>query len=137
MSKKRILILDDDRSIVNLIQRLMMDEGYDVVCAYDGEKGLKLVLSENPALVILDINMPKMSGMAFYREMIHLTKDRPRIPVLIMTGRNELEDFFKDIKVDGFIAKPFRIQELAAKVQEILSASEPDAAVGPSEAEKE
>jgi len=121
MSKNKILILDDDRSIVHLIQRLMIDEGYDVVCAYDGEKGLKLAASEKPHLIILDINMPKMSGMAFYRALIQSTRDQIRIPVLVMTGRNELEEFFKDIKVDGFIAKPFRIQDLAAKVLEILN----------------
>lgn len=119
-SKGLILVVDDEESIVNLVSTALKTAGYETDSARDGREALKKVEHNPPQLIILDMNMPKMGGISFYHEIANKIDGTPRFPVMILTGRGSLETVFEGFHVDGFMAKPFRIPELLAKVEEIM-----------------
>ena len=114
MSKK-ILIVDDEKSIVDIVAFNLKKEGYEVVCAYDGEEGLKLVFSENPSLVLLDIMMPKLDGF----EVCRLIREKSQVPVIMLTARAEEVDKVLGLELgaDDYVTKPFSFRELMARVK--------------------
>lgn len=116
--KKTILIIDDEVNLVRLLKRRLEHGGYNVLTAYDGEEGLKMINEEKPDLVLLDINMPKMGGIEVYKRVSMENQNRP--PILIFTARGKLGKFFKDIQADGFISKPFEPEELFRTIERIL-----------------
>ena len=98
----------------------MSSKGYKVTTADNGLDGLEKLEAANPDLILLDMNMPKMGGVEFYQKICDAWS-RPKYPVLILTARANMEEFFKGMDVDGFMAKPFEIDDLLAEVQRILS----------------
>lgn len=121
MNKDKILIVDDDPHVSKLMGRVLQKENYDTVWAENGKKGLELIESENPDLVILDLTMPEMSG----EEMLDLSlKSHPELPVIIVTAFGSEEKAVKLLKggaVD-YIRKPFNVDELVIKVRESITA---------------
>ncbi|MBF0504308.1 MAG: response regulator [Candidatus Omnitrophica bacterium] len=122
MTHKKILIVDDDRSIVHSLQRvLMLENKYIIEAAYDGfQAGLKL--SEfKPDFVILDICMPGVDG---YQVCAHIRKelDNKKIKILAVSGMNEAQDIKKimDLGADDYLEKPFSNEELQKKINRIL-----------------
>ena len=129
--RKKILILDDEPSVVTYLETLLRDNGYDTVSASDGSEGMEKALSEKPDLIRLDISMPEKSGVRFYREL----KDSPdlaSIPVLVVTAvtgyGGKPEDFQKFISSrkhvpppEGFVAKPINRDELLKEIGNLLS----------------
>ena len=129
--RKKILILDDEPSVVTYLEALLQDNGYETVSASDGLEGMEKVRSEKPDLITLDISMPEESGIRFYRDL----KEDPElagIPVVIVTGVTgygyKPEDFEKFISSrkripppDGFIPKPIERDELLKGVTALLS----------------
>ncbi len=115
-----ILIIDDDVNLTGLMKRQLEDTGYDVVTAANGKEGLEQLKMIVPSLIILDINMPKMNGLEFFR---HIMPDGQRsvYPVLVLTSRAEFENIFKDVNAAGFIAKPFLINHFIAEVHRIIA----------------
>jgi DNA-binding response OmpR family regulator len=105
------LLIDDEKDLVEMIQYQLSEEGYKTIAAYDGLQGLEKIKEVEPGLIILDINLPKMNGLEFYSK-ICTPHGRSRYPVLVMTARSNLKKVFKDVEVDGFLAKPFEIDEL-------------------------
>ena len=93
-------------------------KGYVVELAEDGVKGLKVLESFTPDLIVLDLNMPNMGGIEFYQRIC--VRDFPRYPVFVLTARANMEKFFKDFNVDGFMAKPFEIKELLSEISFII-----------------
>ncbi len=111
----RILIVEDEFPINNLISKNLSLVGHNCISAYDGLTALKLINDNKPELVILDVMLPGLNGF----ELISYIKD---IPVIFVTARTELSDKLKGLSLgaDDYIVKPFEMQELLARVNAVL-----------------
>ena len=114
--KKTVLIVEDEKSIVDILRFNLEKEGYRCVAAYDGEAGLNAALSENPDLILLDVMLPKMIGFDVCRA---LREKGNNVPVIILTAREEEEDKVLGLEIgaDDYITKPFSMRELMARVK--------------------
>ncbi len=115
MSKKLILVVDDDRDLVVLLERILVEEGYQVATAYDGSSALTLLDEQKPDLIILDIMMPGINGL----EILNSVRQTHVIPVIMLTAKKDeatLRDAF-DAGADDYIRKPFRRLELLARIK--------------------
>lgn len=117
--KRTVLLIDDDQSLLMTLGDFLQFEGYDVVTADCGEAGLERLKNMTPDLIILDMNMPGMGGMGFLKE-ISTADGRTRYPVLVLTARANLAEFFADVDVEGFIAKPCDPMDLLNEVGRII-----------------
>ncbi len=117
--KARILIVEDDPSIVFGLERNLTFEGYEVVVATDGEKGLEQVLNAKADLIILDIMLPRVNG---YEICQILRKQGFKTPVIFLSAKSQEADKVRglDLGGDDYITKPFGIRELLARVKTIL-----------------
>jgi len=113
---KTVLIVDDEKNIVDILSFNLIREGYEIICAYDGREGLELALQKNPDLILLDIMLPYMDGFEVCREF---RKSNNLTPVIMLTAREEEEDkiFGLELGADDYIAKPFSVRELLARVK--------------------
>ncbi len=118
---RKILIVDDEPYILNILDFSLDAEGYTVLQAADGDEALRLAVAQHPDLIILDVMMPRLDGYETCRRLKEdaATKD---IPVVMLTARNSREDRDKGDKAgaDGFMTKPFSPQRLLDVVQEYL-----------------
>jgi DNA-binding response OmpR family regulator len=118
--KKRILLVDDDREIIDSLKIALEAQGYEVLVARDGNQGLALVERENPDLVILDMMMPKRSGFLVLEK---LRRTRP-VPVrVIMITANEgsrHKAYAEMLGVDDYVRKPFPMDRLIKSVSRLL-----------------
>jgi CheY-like chemotaxis protein len=85
MSKKKILVVDDERDVVEFLTDLLKDNGYAVTPAYDGAEAMALISQETPDLILLDLEMPKETGTGLYRKL-HNKKEYKDIPVVVISG---------------------------------------------------
>ena len=115
-NQKTILIVEDEKNIVDIVKFNLMREGYKTIEAYDGEDGLNKARSENPDLVLLDVMLPKMIGFDVCKA---LRAEGNNVPVIILTAREEETDkvFGLEIGADDYITKPFSMRELLARVK--------------------
>jgi DNA-binding response OmpR family regulator len=113
-----ILIVDDEKRTVSLLQSYLTQEGYRVVTAYNGREALEIADNESPDLVILDIMMPEMNGYEFMRAH-RAEKDTP---IIMLTAKVEDDDKVVGLELgaDDYVAKPFKPRELMARVRNIL-----------------
>ena len=114
--KQRVLIVEDEKNIVDILRFNLRKEGYDTQEAYDGEVGLALALQEAPDLILLDLMLPKMNGF----EVCKRLRDQGRsTPVIIITAREAEKDKILglDLGADDYITKPFSMRELMARVK--------------------
>ncbi len=116
---KKVLVIDDAIEVTTILQ-FHLGKKYNVFEAHDGETGLRMISELAPDLVILDINLPKMGGIALYRK-ISGENGKPEMPVLVLTVREELGSLFRELNVAGFITKPFEIESLIREVDTILA----------------
>ena len=118
MANNKVLIVDDDEHIVELIKLYMDKEGFDTVTANNGKKAVELFKSEAPAIVILDVMMPEMDGWQVCREI----RESSKVPIIMLTARSEERDELQgfDLGVDEYISKPFSPKILVARVNAIL-----------------
>ncbi len=123
---KRLLIVDDDVQIRELLTFDIAQSGYIVDCAQDGEEGLKKALENNYDLVLLDVMMPKMNGFDVCKN-IRLVK--PNLPVLLLTAKGTIEDKTQgfDCGADDYLIKPFDIQEVLLRIRALLRRNQPQA----------
>lgn len=114
---QRILIVEDEEAISNLIQINLSDEGYQCVCAYDGAQGADLIEEGSYDLILLDIMLPKINGY----ELLEYIKPF-EIPVIFLTAKGTVDDRIKGLKLgaDDYIVKPFQVGELLARVEAVL-----------------
>jgi CheY-like chemotaxis protein len=117
--KKLILLIDDDASLLVTLSDFLRFEGYEVQTAESGEEGLELLEGLNPDMIILDMSMPGMGGVGFLKE-ISDDQGRPRHPVLVLTARAKMAEFFANIQVEGFVAKPCDPDDLLMEVSRIV-----------------
>lgn len=115
MDKKKILIVDDEKNIVDIIAFNLKKEGYDVITAEDGEEGVEKTFSENPDLILLDIMMPKMDGYEACRKI----REKKHTPIIMLTARAEEVDKVLGLEMgaDDYVTKPFSVRELMARVK--------------------
>jgi two-component system, OmpR family, response regulator MprA len=121
----RVLIADDDRAIRDALTRALGLEGYDVVQANDGNAALALIESAQPDVAILDVMMPNIDGLTVCRV---LRAERNRLPVLMLTARTETPDRVAglDAGADDYLAKPFDLDELFARLRALLRRTKAD-----------
>lgn len=114
--EKRVLIVEDEKNIVDIIRFNLRREGYGTLEAYDGETGLALARAEKPDLILLDVMMPKLMGFDVCRA---LRDEGDNVPVIILTAREEEEDKVLGLELgaDDYITKPFSMRELLARVK--------------------
>ena len=113
--KKCVLIVDDEKNIVNILKFNLQKEGYDTLEAYDGEDGLAKARAGKPSIILLDVMLPKMNGFDVCRA---LRSEGDNVPVLILTAREEEADKVLGLEIgaDDYITKPFSMRELIARV---------------------
>ena len=118
---KKILVVDDEKDVLNLVRRILLRGGFEVITASDGKEGLAKVYSEAPDLMILDINMPLMDGWEVCRK-IRGDSLYKHLPIIMLTVRRRKEDQLKglDLGGDEYITKPFYPTELLARVKTVL-----------------
>ena len=104
-TRRKLLLIDDDTSLLVTLRDFLEFEGYDVVTADSGEKGLEMLGTMKPDLIVLDMSMPGMSGVGFLKA-ISSADGKPAHPVLVLTARANMAEFFANVDVDGFVAKP-------------------------------
>ena len=128
---KRILIVEDETNIVDILSFNLEREGYDTMEAYDGQTGLQLAREQNPDLILLDLMLPKLSGFDVCRQ---LRQEGLSTPIIILTAREEEEDkvYGLELGADDYITKPFAMRELLARVKANIRRAEMPAA-GPGE----
>ena len=118
MSKK-ILLADDDVHLVKVLTVRFEMAGYKVVGTYDGQEALQKMKEENPDLAILDISMPELDGYALVKEM-KADDVLKHIPVIILSGKDQMQEIFKVEGVSVYFVKPFKFEEVLVKVEELL-----------------
>lgn len=122
--KKRILMVDDEVDIVDIVKIYLEEKGYEVICAYNGEEALKLTKEEKPDLIILDILMPGTDGFEVCRRLKE-KKETMFIPIIFLTAKDELSDKWSGLFMGAFayITKPFDEEGLLNKIEEIFEQS--------------
>lgn len=132
MLKTRILIVDDDPDIRDVLKITLTQEGYEIMEAPDGQEGLKLAQTKNPDLVICDFKMPKMDGKEVCKV---LKKDilLSHMPIIMLTGKGDISDRVGgiDAGADDYIVKPFEPQELIARIKMIIRRTQRDLEANP------
>src|ERR1700676_1665332 len=125
---KRVLIIEDDRDIVELVRYNLANEGFQVNAAFDGTSGLSSLKKTPPDLLLLDLMLPKMSGLDICRE-IRKDESLNRLPVLMLTARGDEADRVVGLEMgaDDYVTKPFSPRELLARVKALLRRAEPPA----------
>lgn len=118
MSAKRILIVDDEKEIVDIVRAYLEKNGFVTYIAYDGKTGLEMARSKTPDLVVLDLMLPGISGWDICRDL-RKTGD---VPIIMLTARDEVEDRIVGLELgaDDYLTKPFNPNELVSRVKAVL-----------------
>jgi len=116
---KKILVIDDEPELVDVIRKRLEANGYDVLSANNGEEGMEILLRERPDLILLDVRMPKMDGYTFVKE-IGINKDVKKTPIIMLTAVDRLKDLFELEGVKDYVVKPFDTETLVSKVKKCL-----------------
>lgn len=121
-----VLAVEDDPAILRGLSDNLRFEGYEVITASDGETGYKLQAERRPDLILLDLMLPRMSGLEFCRK---LRAEGNQTPILMLTARSEEPDrvLGLDLGADDYVTKPFSVRELMARVRALLRRSQPQA----------
>ena len=117
----RILVVDDEKDIVELVAYNLVREGYQVAKAYDGHQALQYIKENQPALVILDLMLPGINGFEICR-MIRKKPDTEGLPIIMLTAKSDSVDKITGLEIgaDDYITKPFNVRELVARVRAVL-----------------
>jgi DNA-binding response OmpR family regulator len=123
---EKILVVEDDRAILEGLRTALVSEGYEVDIASDGREGLERARKGQPALLILDIMLPAMSGLEVAKK---LRDDGISVPIILLTARGEEDDRVLGLELgaDDYVTKPFSVRELLARVRSVLRRARPAA----------
>ncbi len=118
VNKMKVLVIDDDRSLADLIAFALRREGYEVSLAFDGEIALQQWRSQRPDIIVLDLNLPKVDGFTICRR-IRAEEDTP---IIMLTVRDDEDDIVRGLELgaDDYMLKPFSPRQLAARMQAVL-----------------
>lgn len=114
----KVLLIDDDVELVKLIREYLVQEGFDVECAYDGETGVVYAEMLSPSLIVLDVMMPKLNGI----EVLRRIRAGSNVPVLMLTAKGDDEHRIVGLELgaDDYVPKPCTPRELVARIRAIL-----------------
>ena len=114
----RLLIVEDEKQICDMVAKSLYDSGYEVDTCYDGEEALECILSEEYDLIVLDLNLPGMDGMEILKE---LRQENEETKVIILSARGQIADKVEglDAGANDYMEKPFHLQELEARVRSL------------------
>ncbi|HEY7524979.1 MAG TPA: response regulator [Candidatus Limnocylindrales bacterium] len=129
----KILIVDDDPNVQRLLQYTLKQEGYDVVTAADGAEGFRMWGSEGPALILLDVMLPKLDGYQVATKIRQEEGQTGHVPIIMLTAEREVEQKVRGLRAgaDDYLIKPFHPAELLARIKSLLARFAPrDALVG-------
>jgi DNA-binding response OmpR family regulator len=117
--KNKILLIDDDPTLLDLLSQFFREAGYEVFSAPNGTLGLKLAYNERPDLVLLDVMMPGMDGW----EMCARLREMTEVPIVMVTAKSSEADKLRGFRlgIDDYVTKPFSFSELVARVQAVLA----------------
>jgi DNA-binding response OmpR family regulator len=120
---RKILVVDDEQKIVDIVRAYLEREGFRVVTAIDGEAALKVFRQEKPDLIVLDLMLPRLSG----NDVCRAIRKESDVPIIMLTARDELTDKIVGLELgaDDYLTKPFEGRELVARVKAILRRAEP------------
>ncbi|MBQ7950460.1 MAG: response regulator transcription factor [Clostridia bacterium] len=115
MAERLILIVDDEKPIVDILKFNLQKEGFDTIEAYDGQTGLDLALEKNPDLILLDVMLPEMDGFTVCKEI----RMKSQVPIILLTAREEEVDKVLGLELgaDDYITKPYSVRELLARIK--------------------
>ena len=118
MTNNKILIVEDDRNLLDTLKYNLHKEGYDVVAAVDGAEALDIARGERPDLIILDLMLPRLSGF----EVCRILRKEMTVPILMLTAKAEEIDKVVGLEIgaDDYMTKPFSLRELLARVRAML-----------------
>ena len=118
MPSKKILVVDDEKKIVDIVRAYLEREGYHVIPAYDGESALARVKTEVPDMIILDLMLPGISGW----DVCHTIRSKSDIPIIMLTARDEVSDRIVGLELgaDDYVPKPFDPKELVSRVRALF-----------------
>jgi two-component system, OmpR family, alkaline phosphatase synthesis response regulator PhoP len=132
MAGKKVLVVDDDVKIVELVKLYLNRDGYTVLTAYEGKEALRLARESHPDLIVLDIMLPGMDGLQICRVL----RSESSVPIILLTARTTEQDRIVglDLGADDYVTKPFSPKELAARIRAVFRRT-PDEAIqlGPEE----
>lgn len=120
---QRVIYIEDDQEMIDLVALILGRRGYQIQGAQSGKKGLELIFSDPPNVILLDLMMPGMDGWEVYQQL-KAVENTQNIPVIIITAKAQAIDRVLGLhiaKVDDYIAKPFKPQELVDSVERVLS----------------
>ena len=122
---KKILIIDDEKDIVDLISYNLEKEGFATIKAYDGEDALKLVEAQRPDLIILDLMLPGMRGLEVCK-FIRRNPETETLPIIMLTAKGDQVDKILGLEMgaDDYITKPFNVKELIARIHAVMRRAE-------------
>jgi len=126
MEQKKILIIDDDDDLATTMSKRFLSAGYMILRARNGLEGLEAIKNDKPDLVILDITMPDMDGLAmlekYKKDTNQMGVEKVKPPVIVLTGKGTgMQDLFESAGVTDYIVKPFIAKQLITRIEEILS----------------
>lgn len=124
---QKVLVCDDERHIVRLIQVNLERQGYQVVTAFDGKEGLEKIRAEKPRLVVLDVMMPYMDGFEVLKNL-RREPETEHLPVIMLTAKAQDKDVFEGYHygADMYLTKPFNPMELVTFVKRIMENTDGD-----------
>jgi DNA-binding response OmpR family regulator len=119
---RNILVVDDDRTQVVLLEKCLKKSGYDVTAVTEAAEGLEIAMTKEPDLIILDVMMPIINGFNFCR-LLKQEKDRKEIPVILLTSRSQLKDIEIGLEMgaEAYLVKPLNTAELLKTINVIES----------------
>lgn len=121
MAKKKILLVDDEKDLVETVKFRLEANDYDVIAAYDGQEALAKARKEKPDLIILDLMLPKIDGYKVCR-MLKFDEKYKAIPIILFTARAQESDqkMGKEVGADAYVTKPFEPKALLDKIKELI-----------------
>jgi DNA-binding response OmpR family regulator len=125
--KQRILVIEDEAEMIDLTRIVLEREGYEVLGAVGGARGLEMIRQEKPDLILLDLMMPDIGGWEVYRQ-VKADQELAQIPVIVVTAKAQSIDKVLGLqvaKVDDYITKPFGPKELLESIDRVLNSESP------------
>lgn len=118
----KILVVDDERDVVEVLSRRLLEEGFEVITAFDGEEALVKLKQDNPDLILLDLMLPKLNGFEVLKEVREKYKDRWR-PIIIISAQTELEAVKKSyrLEADHYLTKPCAMENILRGIRTMIS----------------
>jgi DNA-binding response OmpR family regulator len=122
MAHKKILVVDDEKKIVDIVKAYLERDGYRIIVAYDGRLALQMAKSESPDLIVLDLMLPEVSGWDVCRTL----RTESNVPIIMLTALDDDSDKILGLELgaDDYVVKPFNPKELVSRVRAVLRRSE-------------